>query len=38
MTAAIGLHESYLAYRAAGFTENQTLTLIARMVSGRHSG
>lgn len=30
--AAIGLHESFLAYTAAGFTEDQALDLIAKMV------
>lgn len=31
---AIGLHEAYTAYIAAGFTENQALTIIARMTRG----
>lgn len=30
--AAIGLHESFLAYTAAGFTEDQALELIAKIV------
>lgn len=36
--AAISLHESSLAYTAAGFTEDQALELIAKMVrqSGRN--
>jgi hypothetical protein len=34
--AAISLHESILAYTAAGFTEDQALELIAKMV--RQSG
>lgn len=36
--AAIGLHESFLAYTAAGFTEDQALELIAKIVrqSGRY--
>jgi hypothetical protein len=34
--AAISLHESFLAYTAAGFTEDQALELIAKIV--RQSG
>lgn len=30
--AAIALHESFLAYTAAGFTEDQALELIAKIV------
>ena len=33
--AAIGLHEAYTAYRAAGFTDDEALTIIARMASNR---
>jgi len=32
LAAAIGLHEQFLAYRSAGFTEEQSLSLIAKMV------
>jgi len=30
--AAVALHESFLAYVAAGFTEDQALALIAKMM------
>jgi hypothetical protein len=33
--AAIGLHEAYTAYRVAGFTDDQALTIIARMAVRR---
>lgn len=33
--AAIGLHEAFTAYLAAGFTEDQALTIIARMAAPR---
>lgn len=34
VVAAIGLHEAFTAYLAAGFTETQALTIIALMARG----
>lgn len=34
VVAAIGLHEVFTSYLAAGFTENQALTIIAHMTRG----
>lgn len=38
LVAAVGLHESFLAYRSAGFTEEQALSLIAKIVAEHRRG
>jgi hypothetical protein len=36
--AAMSLHELFIAYVAAGFTENQALYIVGQLVAGAHRG
>jgi hypothetical protein len=35
---AVAMHEMYLSLRAAGFTKDEALTLIAKLANGANGG